>query len=100
MTEQERSAKEPVLNSVARRLGYVAGTLAHAAHDFTGNLSAPKNKPAKKQQAGGIEADSPRRKSRGRSAARKPKTKTRTVAKKRTAGSGADSANRKRAAKR
>jgi len=41
MTAKKRSGKqEPLLNTVARKLGHAAGTLTKATHKLTENLSA------------------------------------------------------------
>ena len=41
MATKRRSRKtEPLLNTVARKLGYAAGTLAKATHDVTENITA------------------------------------------------------------
>jgi hypothetical protein len=54
MTAQKRSAEEPFLNTVARKLGQAAGTLTNVAHGLTENLSAiPENLQNKVRQAAG-----------------------------------------------
>jgi hypothetical protein len=41
MTTKKQSARqEPLLNTIARKLGRAAGTLTHVAHQVTDNLSA------------------------------------------------------------
>ena len=40
MTAQKRARKEPLLSTVARKLGYVAGTLTHVAQGLTRPSSA------------------------------------------------------------
>jgi hypothetical protein len=49
---KRRVTKEPLLSTVARKLGLAAGKLTHAAQELTENLSAlPKNVTAKVRAA-------------------------------------------------
>lgn len=40
MTSGKQPASEPFLNTVARKLGYAAGTLTNVAHGFTNNRTS------------------------------------------------------------
>jgi hypothetical protein len=86
MTARKRkSAREPLLNTVARKLGHAAGTFAKATQELTENLSAiPENVTAKVRES--TRADAPVRRLRVRS--RHAKKRIRHIARKRaTVGS-------------
>lgn len=53
--KKRRVKQEPLLNTVARKLGHAAGALTKATHEFTENLSAlPENLSTKVLKAANI----------------------------------------------
>jgi hypothetical protein len=99
---KKTAAKEPLLNAVARKLGYVAGTLTHVAQGLAG--ASPAERSGKDFRAKQPKASASRiKKSRHRKNAAAaslstPKSRTRTLGKK-AAASGVARIPRKRAAK-
>jgi hypothetical protein len=75
MTVPKRKAMhEPLLNTVARKLGHAAGTVAKATQELTENLSAiPENVTAELRESARIGAAA----GRSRARTRRPKTKNR-----------------------
>jgi|HubBroStandDraft_5_1064220.scaffolds.fasta_scaffold164324_2 hypothetical protein len=59
-TKKRPTAQEPLLNTVARKLGHAAGTLTKVTYDLTENLSAlPETLTAKMHQA--VEVGTPKK---------------------------------------
>lgn len=77
MTGRKRKAtREPLLNTVARKLGYAAGTLTRATHEITENLAAlPETVSTRVRGAAAVAAPS----ERSRTGAARPSRKTRAA---------------------
>src|SRR5712691_6009428 len=77
MAAKKRSGKqEPLLNTVARKLGHAAGTLTNVTHKFTENLSTlPETVTTRVRKASIIGT----RTGRSEPRARRPKKKTRNT---------------------
>lgn len=95
--------KEPLLNAVARKLGYVAGTLTHVAQGLTGSSpakqSAPEHPSAKRPKGAAPKVRKPAHRKREAAATlRNLRTRSRTLRKK-AESSGAARSPRKRASK-
>ena len=96
---QKRQLKEPLLSSVAGKLGHVAGTLTHAAQEWTQNLApTPDGAPAK-PKAGTRENNSAGRNTKGRPSTRKMKSATTAARTKRRPSAPNADGRRKRGAK-
>lgn len=72
MAARKQSVKEPLLNTVARKLGHAAGALTKVTHDLTKNLSElPEAATTKARETAGVGAPA----KRSRSQSRHPKKK-------------------------
>ncbi len=82
MTVQKRKAMhEPLLNTVARKLGHAAGTLARATQELTENLSAiPENVTEKVRDSAHVGAPVGRSRARSRHPKKRIRRITRTQA--------------------
>ena len=94
---------EPLLNAMARKIGYVAGTLTHAAQGLAGALpakrSVPEHSSAKRPKGSAPKTKNlTHRKESVAAAVGASKTRTRTLRKK-AGPSGVARSPRKRAAK-
>jgi hypothetical protein len=90
---KRKAAQEPLLNTVARKLGHAAGTLTKATQELTESFSAfPETATAKVREAAGISA--PRERSRTRAARTHRMKGGATVSKKRRSPIGKSSRRR------
>jgi len=84
MTAERRPVKEPLLNTVARKLGYAAGTLSNVAQGLTENISTLPETVSTKMRQVAIPGIAPRSKKKTNRATgtKKPKRATATAGKK------------------
>jgi hypothetical protein len=113
MATKKKTAKtEPLLNTVARKLGHAAGKLARATHHLTDNLSetrtttasepavADTGTPSKRPRTRRIAKPRTPRPKRQRRASTRKAQETKTVDKRRQAATGRKSTPRSRSLKR
>lgn len=84
MPAHKRSAKEPLLNTFARTLGYAAGTLTSVAQEWTENLATLPKTVSGKRRARPTASGRPKKKATRAQPANAAKGAT--AAKKKTAG--------------